>query len=330
MPIIVRSHFPVNLPYGVSMFLLVISWNHTNTIWKVSSWIRLTGKWTGSRTRCISHAQRYLTLILTNETHNDKQYSNVRLMSGTCNGKWLANWIGNWQLTTNGIYTGMRLVIASRTRECYPYATHRHFSISYLTWVALSEAGIANDSRVFAIPSNATTPKGILVCGNRCCTVWYMHWMEHCLYQHDSYTYQSLVVGNQLNVMLILTSSNSNTSNARFLYDHRLFIIQRLEQAIAASMLDYPSTTKSVCPKYCSVNREAAYTDTSNAKTVGPLAIWCSYEMYVKKEVQHMLSYIYPKSTNHKSLSIMYLMMSLYYGMSGICISVIMRYEIDW
>ena len=40
----VRSLFPVNLPYGISMFLLVISVNHTNTIWKVSSWILLTGK----------------------------------------------------------------------------------------------------------------------------------------------------------------------------------------------------------------------------------------------------------------------------------------------
>ena len=40
----VRSLFPVNLPYGISMFLLVISVKHTNTIWKVSSWILLTGK----------------------------------------------------------------------------------------------------------------------------------------------------------------------------------------------------------------------------------------------------------------------------------------------
>ena len=40
----VRSLFLVNLKYGISMFLLVISVNHTNTIFKVSLWILLTRK----------------------------------------------------------------------------------------------------------------------------------------------------------------------------------------------------------------------------------------------------------------------------------------------
>jgi hypothetical protein len=40
----VRSLFLVNLKYGISMFLLVIYVNHTNTIFKVSLWILLTRK----------------------------------------------------------------------------------------------------------------------------------------------------------------------------------------------------------------------------------------------------------------------------------------------
>ena len=38
------AFFLVNLKYGISMFLLVISLIHTNTIFKVSLWILLTRK----------------------------------------------------------------------------------------------------------------------------------------------------------------------------------------------------------------------------------------------------------------------------------------------
>ena len=44
----VRSLFPVSPKSGISMFLLVISVNHTNTRFRVSFWILLTGKSAGS------------------------------------------------------------------------------------------------------------------------------------------------------------------------------------------------------------------------------------------------------------------------------------------
>ena len=55
----VGSFFLVNLKYGISMFLLVISVNHTYSIFKISLWILLTRKnllVAGSHvSRCIGH-----------------------------------------------------------------------------------------------------------------------------------------------------------------------------------------------------------------------------------------------------------------------------------